>query len=135
MLIGDLANKAAIPCSTIRFWEDQKILPKCDRGSNGYREYGTAAVERVMLIVQAKKLGFTLKELRGVFSADRAHTVSCVYAAEILQQKLAQLDQHILQAHAVRREILSTLSELRERSANSDTPESSALLHSSSSAM
>ena len=50
MKIGELAQRAGIPPSTIRYYEKEGLLPKVQRGANGYRVYQASALERVDLI-------------------------------------------------------------------------------------
>jgi MerR family Zn(II)-responsive transcriptional regulator of zntA len=68
MQIGELAQRVGVSPDTIRFYEKQGLLDDSlySRHANNYRMYGEAAVERVLLIKQAKRFGFTLRELRHV---------------------------------------------------------------------
>jgi hypothetical protein len=39
MRIGEIAGRAGVPAKTIRFWEDQRLLPPQGRTPAGYRDY------------------------------------------------------------------------------------------------
>jgi DNA-binding transcriptional MerR regulator len=68
MKIGELAERTGIPASTIRYYEKEGLLPKAQRGANGYRVYQETALERLDLIQLGQKLGFSLDAIRTVTS-------------------------------------------------------------------
>jgi DNA-binding transcriptional MerR regulator len=66
MKIGELAERTGIPASTIRYYEREGLLPKAQRGANGYRVYQDGALERLELIQLGQSLGFSLDAIRTV---------------------------------------------------------------------
>lgn len=93
MKIGELSRKTGISASTIRYYEKLKLLvPR--RNFNGYREYPEEAIELLLLIIQAKGLGFSLSEIK---------TISKVWAVnnpggrlrKKLEDKLSELDMQV----------------------------------------
>jgi len=42
MKIGEVAGRSGVPAKTIRFWEDQHLLPAPARTGSGYRDYDPA---------------------------------------------------------------------------------------------
>lgn len=75
MRIGELAKQLGIKTSAIRFYEASGLLPEGQRGANGYREYGTAALERLRLIQLSQRLGFSLESLRRAFAQEEGGRV------------------------------------------------------------
>lgn len=70
MKIGELADKTGMAASAIRYYEQSGLLPKAERGANGYRDYADAAVERLHRIQMAQSLGFSLDTIRSVFASN-----------------------------------------------------------------
>jgi DNA-binding transcriptional MerR regulator len=66
MKIGELAERSGIPASTIRYYEKEGLLPKAQRGANGYRVYQDHALDRLDLIQLGQNLGFSLDAIRSV---------------------------------------------------------------------
>ena len=66
MKIGELAQRAGISASAIRYYEQAGLMPKAERSPNGYRTYGEPALERIDLIQIGQKLGFTLEAILAV---------------------------------------------------------------------
>ncbi len=72
MKIGELAERSGIPASTIRYYEKEGLLPKAQRGANGYRVYHDNALERLDLIQLGQKLGFSLDAIRSITALNGA---------------------------------------------------------------
>jgi arsenate reductase len=57
MRISDLARRAGLTPTAIRWYEQAGVLPVPVRGANGYREYGDQDVARLRLVVALRRLG------------------------------------------------------------------------------
>ena len=62
LLIGELAERAGLAPSAIRYYESIGLLPEPYRVS-GQRRYGEETVKRLEFIAAAQKAGFTLREI------------------------------------------------------------------------
>ncbi|MDX1433190.1 MAG: MerR family DNA-binding transcriptional regulator [Gammaproteobacteria bacterium] len=62
--IGELSREFGITTRTIRFYEDQGLLAPARAGQQ--RIYGARDRVRVKLILRGKRLGFSLKEIKGL---------------------------------------------------------------------
>ena len=62
LLIGELAKRAGLAPSAIRYYESIGLLPEPYRVS-GQRRYGDDAVRRLEFIAVAQQAGFTLREI------------------------------------------------------------------------
>jgi DNA-binding transcriptional MerR regulator len=86
MKIGKLAERTGIPASTIRYYEKEGLLPKAQRGANGYRVYQDQALERLDLIQLGQKLGLSLDVIR---------TVSSLHGETLKDALLGKLDARL----------------------------------------
>jgi MerR family redox-sensitive transcriptional activator SoxR len=68
MLIGEVARRAGIRASAIRYYEDIGVLPRANRDS-GRRRYGPDVLRRLRLVGWGKAAGFTLAEIRQLAEA------------------------------------------------------------------
>jgi MerR family transcriptional regulator, copper efflux regulator len=64
MTVGELAKKAGVTPRTIRYYEEVGLLPQLKRTANGYRTYTEKYLSGVRQIQRAKRLGFSLKEIK-----------------------------------------------------------------------
>jgi DNA-binding transcriptional MerR regulator len=70
MKIGELAERSGIAASAIRYYEKAGLMPKAQRGQNGYRAYDEGAMERLHVIQVGQQLGFTLEAIRAVVALE-----------------------------------------------------------------
>jgi MerR family redox-sensitive transcriptional activator SoxR len=73
MKISEVASRAGVLATTIRFYESVGVLPPAHR-VNGQRVYGPDSLDRLGLIRFGLKTGFTLKEIKRLFSGLASRT-------------------------------------------------------------
>lgn len=91
MTIGEVAGRAGIKASAIRFYEKAGLLPKPIR-TGGQRRYDITAVERLAVLEFAKNCGFTLAECRELFNGFRDDAPLSVRMRKLAGKKIAELD-------------------------------------------
>jgi MerR family redox-sensitive transcriptional activator SoxR len=91
MTIGEVAERAGIKASAIRFYEKAGLLPKPARTS-GQRRYDAAAVGRLAVLEFAKNCGFTLAECRELFNGFRDDAPLSIRMQRLAGKKIAELD-------------------------------------------
>ncbi len=62
--IGQVAERTGLSLRTIRFYEENGLVPPTGRTGGGFRLYGEDAVARLGVIKRMKPLGFSLEEMR-----------------------------------------------------------------------
>jgi DNA-binding transcriptional MerR regulator len=102
MRIGELASVTGTTTKTLRFYEDSGLLPPAERTASGYRDYGDDAIARLDFIRRGRAAGLTLAEIRKVLDIRDAGTAPCRHVAELLDDRLKTLDQHIADLQALR---------------------------------
>jgi DNA-binding transcriptional MerR regulator len=97
--IGELARKFDVTLRTLRFYESRGLLSPGRQGQ--HRRYGREDVDRLTVILKAKKLGFTLGDIREMISADGAmsrHALKlsrekCLEQIAVFERKLAETEE------------------------------------------
>ena len=114
MRIGELAQQAGTTTKAVRFYESTGLLPAPPRTSNGYRDYTTADMERLRLLVGLRSLDLPLEragelavlcaaghcervsnELRDLISRQRADIRRRVDDLAHLDERLRTLERHL----------------------------------------
>jgi arsenate reductase len=57
MKIAELARRAGIAASAVRWYESQGVIPEAPRQDNGYRDYREEDLARLRLVVSLRRLG------------------------------------------------------------------------------
>src|SRR6202007_2416114 len=99
LAIGEVAARAGMSASRIRFYEARGLLPEAERMA-GKRRYTDDVFRRLAIIDAAQRVGFTLEEVRDLLGSRDG------LAHERLRQlallKLPELDDLIAWATSVR---------------------------------
>jgi DNA-binding transcriptional MerR regulator len=95
MKIGEVADRSGVPAKTIRFWEDQHLLPAPARSPAGYRDYESAILERLAFIRHAQAAGLTLEHVRQVLDIRDAGQPPCSHVAGLIAQRLAEVEARL----------------------------------------
>lgn len=101
MTIGQLARRAGLNASAIRYYEAIGLLPEPDRES-GQRRYPDDALRRLQVIEVAKRAGFTLDESRVLLAGDSGGDPAHAQLRELAERKLPEVDALIERAQAMR---------------------------------
>jgi MerR family Zn(II)-responsive transcriptional regulator of zntA len=114
--IGELAHAAGTTTKTLRFYEDQGLLPEAPRTPAGYRDYSADAVSRIDFIHRGQAAGLTLAQIHQVLDIRDGGHAPCEHVRDLLDRRLADLDTHIQQLQALR----ETISQLRDEAERVD---------------
>lgn len=102
MTIGRVASAAGVSIDTIRFYERQGLIEKPRRNFSGYRNYSEAVLDRLRFIRDAKRLGFTLKEVRELLSEGVKSTAECGPVTRKAEAKLVEMNEEIARLQRLR---------------------------------
>jgi DNA-binding transcriptional MerR regulator len=97
MRIGEIASQAGVPAKTIRFWEDQHLLPQPARTPAGYRDYDPAILDRLAFIRYAQAAGLTLGHIRQVLDIRDGGRPPCVHVTGLIARRLAEVEARLAQ--------------------------------------
>ncbi len=92
MTIGQVAKLSGLAPSTIRFYEQSGVMPRPVR-AGGKRRYDQAALERLAVVERAKDCGFSLAQVRTLFSGFRDEAPAPERWQRLASEKLAELDE------------------------------------------
>lgn len=86
--IGQVAQRTGLSVDAIRFYEKAGLLPRPARTQGGYRLYQEQEIADLEFIQRAQHLGFSLNEIRELFSIQRHPHEVCVHVRDLIAQKL-----------------------------------------------
>jgi MerR family redox-sensitive transcriptional activator SoxR len=99
--IGEVAWRAGVSVSAIRFYERSGLLPEPDR-VGGRRRFGGEAVRRLEIIDVAKQAGFSLAEIRILLDSVDAGEPAHSQLRALAEHKLPEVEKLIERAEAMR---------------------------------
>jgi MerR family redox-sensitive transcriptional activator SoxR len=101
LTIGQVAKRAGLNLSAIRYYEAKGLLPEAPRIS-GQRRYGEDTLARLGVIDVAKRAGFSLDDIQVLLAADDAGEPAHERLQELAGRKLPEVDELIVRAERVR---------------------------------
>jgi len=106
-IISQIVRMTGINAKAIRYYESIGLLPPPTRRPNQYRRYSMADVNRLILLRRIRSLGVPLTEakslLHGATEARRSQVQQDLL--DLVQIRLAALDQEIAELHLLREEL------------------------------
>lgn len=99
--IGDVAARARVPATTIRYYEKRGVLA-APRRVSGQRRYDTDVVIILTVVNLAKQAGFSLDEIKTLLYGFSDSTPPPRRWKTLARAKLAELDQQMEQLAAMK---------------------------------
>ena len=95
--IAEVARRAGLPASTLRYYEDKGLIASIGR-SGLRRVFDASVLERLALIAVGRLAGFSLDEIAGMFAPDGRPRID----RKALARKADDLDAAIRRLRALR---------------------------------
>ena len=111
--IGKVAQKTGLSVDAIRFYEKSGLLPRPARTQGGYRLYDEREIADLEFIQKAQQLGFSLNEIRELFSIQRHPHEVCEHVRDLIAQKLAVVRGKIAELQEMETELAGALGQCR----------------------
>ena len=94
--VKQVAERVGMPSRTIRYYDRIGLVRADERSPSGYRLYSAEEEGRLLFIRRAKRLGFSLDEIRGLLAAAESGCGATVPELDrLLEQKVEEIDARI----------------------------------------
>ena len=94
LTIGEVARRAGVATSAVRFYERQGLL-EADRRESGQRRYRHETLRRLVFVGMLQDAGLSLDDIRGVLEAATVADWKAIASArlEVLDDEIARLER------------------------------------------
>ncbi|MEQ8405377.1 MAG: helix-turn-helix domain-containing protein [Oceanicaulis sp.] len=103
--IGDLSRLTSVKVTTIRYYEQNGLMPEPQRAPSGHRRYDEAALERLGFIKQARELGFDLSSIHELLDLAADADRPCAAVDTIAQRHVDGIAERIDRLTALKIEL------------------------------
>lgn len=119
---GEVAKLTDVGIETVRFYEQEGLIPKPRRSDAGYRQYPSDAIKRIRFIKHTKDLGFSLKEIADLLTLRvnphcRSHDVK-----KATEQKINEVDEKIRGLHKMKKALRKLADSCHGKGPTSECP-------------
>lgn len=109
--IGELARRTGCLVETIRFYEQEGLLPAPARSQGNYRMYGDAHVERLLFIRHCRSLDMTLAEIRVLLHFRDVPEQNCGDVNALLDAHIGHVATRIRELSALQEQLMALRSQ------------------------
>ena len=96
-----------MPSRTVRYYDRIGLVRPDERSDAGYRLYSAEEEGRLLFIRRAKRLGFSLDEIRGLLAVAEGGCGATVPELDrLLEQKVLEIDARIAELSAFRERLI-----------------------------
>ncbi len=107
--IGRLAERAEVPISTVRYYEQRGLLKPEGRTSSNYRLYGPESLKRLRFVRIAQTSGFTLEDIVLLLQLRDGTGDSCGEVEGVIAQRLERIRRHLKDLRRIEKVLGSAL--------------------------
>jgi len=119
LTIGDTARMTGVPAKTIRYYEQIDLIPRAERGANGYRLYNDRAVQLLRFVKRARDLGFSIEDVTDLLTLWDDTRRASAEVKTVAKRHIAHVEDKIAELQSLRR----TLQDLVHRCHGDDRPD------------
>jgi len=109
MQVHELATRAAVAPHVVRYYARLGLLRPARDPRNKYQHFSQADLQRLAFILKAKRLGFTLGEVRLVLEMSRKGKTPCPLVREVVRRRVAANTQDLAELIALQERMQSAL--------------------------
>jgi MerR family copper efflux transcriptional regulator len=119
--VGEVVARSGVSRKALRLYEAMGILPPPARTETGYRLYGDDVLAVLRFVTQARRLGFSLAEIRDIAAIRRSGQLPCPHVQNLVRQRVAAVEDTLRELTATRQTLRAMLASWRARSGRGAT--------------
>lgn len=102
LTVRDVVKKTGLSRETLRYYENAGLLCPLQRGHNGYRQFTNNDLNRLQFVLETKKAGFKIREIKELIDLKEHGAATCHVGRDIALDRIAKVDQQIASLREVR---------------------------------
>ena len=120
LTIGQLAKRAGVSTSMLRYYEEQGLLLPAGRSAAGYRLYQPAAEDTLTFIRRAQRLGFSLADIRMFLERLASDDLLDETVVRVAEERYLALERQLTELAVQRHEMEAFLMDFGDRASRAD---------------
>lgn len=115
MRVSQLAKSLNVAPDTVRYYTRIGFLSPKKDSENGYKSYGYQDQKRLHFILNARHLGFSVKDIQEILSESDKGVSSCPVVRRLIEKRLQETEKQFQQTFALRTRMQSAIKEWRDK--------------------
>jgi len=113
MKVSELAVLLNITPDTVRFYTRAGFLSPIKNSINGYKEYSKTDKDRLRFIVNARQIGFSVKDIEQIFNHAEQDGSACPTVRKLVEERLQQTEVKFQQIKELRDNMKNAIDQWR----------------------
>jgi MerR family copper efflux transcriptional regulator len=109
--IGQVAEQLGLTTHTLRYYEKIGLLAPVAKTNGGRREFSSRDINRVQFIKRARRMHFSLDDIRKLIELDKADSVEKPQAQKLVQEKLYEIEESLKDLKQLKVDLAQMLNE------------------------
>jgi MerR family transcriptional regulator, copper efflux regulator len=115
LTIGELASRVGMRTSALRYYEVKGLLAEPSRSPSGYRLYNPETEHDLRFIQRARRLGFSLNDIRILLKAWRDGSLDEKAFLDTAEKRYLELEHQVTQINILQHELGHFLQDIYQR--------------------
>lgn len=115
MRVAQLARELAVSADTVRYYTLIGLIKPIRNPENNYKEYREQDRRRLQFILSARKLGFTLNDIKEIIREANKSKMACPLVRQILEKRLQETEQSFNQQRALRKHMKNAMKDWKNK--------------------
>ena len=103
--IGEISKITGTPVSTLRYYEEIRLVQPASKSSAKYRYYKKDDIQLIVFIKKAQNIGFALDEIKLILSERSSGKSPCPKVRDLAQRKITELREKIKDLKLIERDL------------------------------
>ena len=126
MKVSELAKLLSTTPDTVRYYSRLNLI-KPIKSENGYKYYSPKEVSRMKFILSARKLGFSVSDLKQIINEANLGKSACPVVRTLIKKRLADTEKQFNEMLVLRKNMKEALSQWETK--KDKTPTSTMICH------
>ena len=124
MRVNQVAKMFSITPETVRFYTRKGYLNPAVNPQNGYKEYSENDCNRLRFILSARRLSFSVNDIGEILKVADKKRSACPLVRKLIEQRLEEVDQQFRETAKLRKKMMATVKEWKNKPDKSPTHKS-----------
>ncbi len=107
MRVSQLAQSLNITPDTVRYYTRAGFLSPKKNRHNGYKEYSDTDETRLRFILSARRLGFSVSDIREIFAVADTGRTPCPLVRKLIRERLVENQARLDDSLALRKKMIT----------------------------
>lgn len=113
---AEIAKRTGCNLETVRYYEKVGLLPDPPRTQGGHRAYGANHERRLRFVLRARRLGFTLDEIRALLKLVDERNAPCGQIRDVAATHLRDVQEKIVDLKRMERLLKDVIAQCADSS-------------------